>query len=113
MTRAKADRWLKGLFRHLNHVFFDCRIPKSTTVCFTGMKDDGQTESEGGVYHIRVHKDLIKHPDLATIVLLHEMVHADLRVCGYVGYDHLEGHSTLFHAGIHKLWTLGAFETLL
>ena len=111
--KARADRWLQHMFRTMNIGFFEGKIPKSTVVRFARIKDDGQTSSTEGVSTILIHSDLIKHPDLGTIVLLHEMVHAHLRHSNYVGYDHLGGHGTLFHAGIDRLYKIGAYETLL
>src|SRR5208282_3275053 len=98
--RARANRWLQKMFVTMNKAFFDGKIPKNTIVRFSRIKDDGQTSTTGGVSTILIHSDLIKHPDLGAIVLLHEMAHAHLRHSDYIGYDHLGGHGTLFHADI-------------
>lgn len=111
--RSKPNAWLKNLFDEINTKFFNDRIPRSTTVTFARIKEDGLTSYSGGVSTIKISRDLIRHPDLSIIILLHEMNHAALHVSGYTGYDHLKGHSTLFHAGIDRLYRQGAYETLL
>jgi len=111
--KARADRWLRKMFITMNRAFFDGKLPKSTIVRFARIKDDGVTGTEEGVSTILIHSDLIEHPDLGAIVLLHEMNHAYLRHLGYIGYDHLGGHGTRFHAGIDRLYIAGAYETLL
>jgi hypothetical protein len=110
----RCNRWLNEMFTSLNYGFFNGRLPKSTTVRFEKLKKaDGKTHWCQGVAEIAIHSDLRGHSELATIVLLHEMVHADLYVKGYIGYDYLKGHSTLFHAGIDKLYQAGSYEDLL
>jgi hypothetical protein len=111
--RLRPNQWLLKMFDEMNYNFFNCRIPKSTTVSFAKIKHDGVTKYNRGVSTILIHRDLIKHPDLAAIILLHEMNHADLHVSGYTGYEHLNGHSTLFHAGIDRIYRQGAYESLL
>lgn len=103
-----TNKKLKYGFDHLNERFFNNEIP-DMVVRFGKIKQDGICYPK----EIIIADSLRYHPDLATIVLLHEMVHAHLHAQGYVGYEHDEGHGSKFHVAVDQLYNIGAYEGLL
>ena len=108
-----SNKLLRDFFDCANQIYFDNRLLDSSIITFGKIKEDGICKNVGGVTKITIHEDLRKHPDLAFVVVLHEMLHADLFHTGYRGREHIEGHGTLFHAGIDRLYKAGAFEGLI
>lgn len=105
-----TNKELQRLFEEYNERFFDGRL-SGVIVKFEKLrKYDGLYRFRG---EIAVHKSLRSHPELAKIVLLHEMVHADLMKGGYIGHTEDTGHGTHFHVGIDRLYKVGAYEGLL
>lgn len=109
-----TDKELQTVYRRLNKRFFDNRIQlRAKYISFGDAEDcDGADGIELGD-EIFIHESLRVHPDLAILVLLHEMVHADLRQDGYVGYEHDAGHGVRFKGGIDRLYRAGAYDDLL
>jgi hypothetical protein len=117
------DNWLKKDFMHLNAQFFDNRLPGSMTVRFKDKighynEHSKQWDIPDGYFSwkedtIYVDRSLEYSPDSCTITLLHEMVHADLRFRGYIGYDIDGGHGMIFKAEIMRLINAGAYDGLL
>jgi len=109
-----TNKELQAAFKRLNKRFFDNRIQlPSTAVQFGDIEDcDGADGIELGD-EIFIHNDFKRHPDMAILVLMHEMVHADLRQDGYIGYENDAGHGVRFKGGIDRLYRAGAFDDLL
>lgn len=114
MSKQITNKDLRASFKIFNNRFFDGRI--NLPITNVRFADNEDCEDSDGLFtgdEILVHQDLKKHPDFAMITLLHEMVHADLRQDGYVGYQHDGGHHTRFYGGLDRLYKAGAFEGLL
>jgi hypothetical protein len=111
---AINNKDLSKSYKVFNHLFFDGRIrvlPEN--VRFASNEDCDKCD---GIYdgeEILINEDLKRSGDYAMITLLHEMVHADIRQNGYIGYEHDGGHHVLFYAGIDRLYRAGAYEGLL
>ena len=108
-----SNKDLKLAFLVMNEKFFGCRIPEKSVVEFKKIKEDGICQYNGGHIQIRISEDFKKHGDAGMVVLLHEMVHADLKLSGYTGYDHFEGHGPLFFAALDRLYRAGAYEGII
>jgi hypothetical protein len=108
-----GNQRLRKAFNFLNDRFFNSRIPGNTIVKFARIPDDGQHIMEDGSSVILIDRSLQRHPDLATVVLIHEMIHADLRIAGYVGYSAEHSHDVIFYAAQHRLYLAGIYEGLL
>jgi|HubBroStandDraft_2_1064218.scaffolds.fasta_scaffold123826_2 hypothetical protein len=108
-----GNQRLRKAFDFLNDRFFNSRIPGNTIVKFARIPDDGQCHMDDGSAVILIDRSLQKHPDLATVVLIHEMIHADLRHAGYIGYSAEHCHDIMFYAAQHKLYLAGIYEGLL
>jgi Zn-dependent peptidase ImmA (M78 family) len=120
MKKGTSNKRLREIFEILNERFFENKIPMRLTVRFATDKEveksDGTHRDGRGMYRpgeIFIHRNLRTHPDLATIVLIHEMAHAVLHEEGYIGYKQDGGHSIRFHAEIDRLYKAGIFEGLL
>lgn len=108
------DRWLLTQFNDFNGAFFGGRIPSNVQVEF------GKTGDSNGLYDtddktITIDIDDAKRGNERTIKLhlLHEMIHADLDVEGYVGHEKDPLHGTRFKGEICRLWRIGAYDGLL
>lgn len=112
---------LKQAFAFFNAQFFSNRIPGSLNVVFMkncGYKSKGKWIPADGYFDhatdsIVIDEGLKEFPDFTAITLLHEMVHADLRFRGHVGYPVDNGHGTTFHGEITRLIKAGAYDGLL
>jgi len=108
-----GNRRLRYVFNFINGRFFDGLIPANTVVKFADIEDDGRHTVSKGIHIIQIHKDLKKHPDVAATVLIHEMIHADLKCKGYRGYSANHCHEIMFCARMHELYLAGIYEGLL
>ena len=108
-----GNQQLRKAFNYINDRFFDGAIPASTVVKFADIKDDGTHTKQKGISTILIQSRLKKHPDLATICLIHEMIHADLKHSGYMGYSADLSHNLIFYARLHQLYMAGIYEGLL
>ena len=105
-----TNKELKDRFVTMNERFFNNSIGLGYKVQFADIEDDGDhTPSEK---LIRINKDLKSHPDLADVVLLHEMAHASLP--DYVGCE-VSGaaHGMRFMAKLDELYKKGAYDAIL
>jgi len=104
---------LRNFFIVANARFFDNRIDPSYTIAFKRMRNDG--EHIPTTKTILINSDFKKHGDMAFIVVLHEMAHADLH--GYIGYEDKtgrgNGHGMRYQAKLDELYKLGAYDGLL
>jgi len=112
MTLKKPDKLfsnknLQMFFKIFNRRYFGNKIP-AMHVRFGKIKEEGLFREDG----IIVNSGLRRFPDLASLVLLHEMNHAYLEANGYNGVMD-GGHSTIFHVGIDRLYKAGAYEGIL
>ena len=111
-----TDKKLYEFFEMYNLKFFGNRIELSKdNVYFASSK---AMKGSDGHYKIEekelvIDEALIDHQNLTLIVLLHEMVHADLYQQGYLGYEEDGGHHIRFYSGLDKLYQQGAYEPLL
>lgn len=113
MNSTLTNKQLKTAFLNLNDRFFDGKISELTIVRFGNIKQQGLFQTGTRFGCIQINKRLKVHPDFATLVLLHEMVHAHLDSIGHLGYAMDRGHGSRFHVEIDKLYQKGAYEGLL
>ena len=118
--KGMTDKALREFFEILNVRFFQNSIPMCLNIRFASDRElknsDGNHRDGPGmltVGEILIHNDLRYHPDLACLVLIHEMCHAELHESGYIGYEHDGGHGSLWHARMVELFKAGIFEGLL
>lgn len=109
-----TTKWLGKEMGKLNERFFDGKIADVVTCRFAKIH-----KSASGVWRPRLQQILINKwvaesgdQSYATIILLHEMVHAYLEP-EYKGYPAAGGHGTLFQGEICRLWRAGAYDDLL
>lgn len=107
-----TNKSLRSAFDVLNKRFFENRICEDIIVRFGDNEDCEGCDGLHTGAEIVIHEDFKKHGDVALLVLLHEMEHADLHQDGYIGYKN-ESHHIRFHAGIDRLYKAGAYEGLL
>jgi predicted SprT family Zn-dependent metalloprotease len=105
-----TNKTLQQTFHYLNERFFDGRIPDDYKVYFKKMREDDGLHYQGP-REIAINADFKSHPDVATLVLLHELAHADLP--DYIGQKSEEHHGMQFQAKIWDLIKKGAYEGLL
>ena len=105
--RTIGNRDLKKAFAHLNKRFFNNELPEDCIVRFKDIEDDGEQLPN----EINIHSDFRRHPDVATLTLLHEMAHLSLPF--YKGQEQDGGHGSQFQAKIWELVKAGAFDGLL
>lgn len=110
--KKMTNKELQKIFKRLNDRFFAGRI-RDMGVRFANDDDCQECDGLCTSDDIFIHDTLRRHPDLACLVLLHEMIHADLYQDGYIGHESDGGHHTRFYAGIDRLYKAGAFEGLL
>jgi hypothetical protein len=111
-----TDKKLYDFFKMYNIKFFGGRIELlEENVYFTGSKEMAGSDGHYKIdeKELVIDEALIDHQNLVLIVLLHEMVHADLYQTGYLGYEEDGGHHVRFYAGLDKLYQQGAYEPLL
>jgi len=104
-----TDKNLRLQFNMFNKKFFDGKL-YGWNVEFKKLKSmlglcvyDNRT-----IYILDKLRDL---PDVVCVTLLHEMAHAALP--DYESYQHFDDHEPLFHAKIHELYMMGAYDGLL
>jgi hypothetical protein len=62
---------------------------------------------------ILISAGLREYQNQVVIILLHEMVHADLYARGYVGYPCDGGHGCQFQVEMDRLYRAGSYDGLL
>lgn len=107
-----TDADLVQEFQNLNDLFFDGKL-KLRRVAFgtTRRKADGAFYPEKE--QILISPRLRGISVYITIVLLHEMAHANLDAQGYRGYPIDGGHGGLFQVELNRLYQAGAYDNLL
>jgi hypothetical protein len=118
MRRDKRKRikftnaWLRKQFEHLNYRFFGNRIPQTVKVEFANLtkeRANGTWSLLEGM--IRIDGPMKKVGELMILlILLHEMIHADLEYQGYKGYPCDAGHGMRFQGELVRLWNAGAYD---
>src|SRR5271166_867800 len=104
-----SDKHLKLQMKMFNKKFFDGRL-YGWNVEFKKLKGmSGLCVYDNRTIYIS--EELRNLPDVVCVTLLHEAAHADLP--DYESYSHFDGHGPLFHAKIHELYMLGAYDGLL
>lgn len=109
MTNAQ----LKKLYLKFNKRFFDNRLDKDMVVTFEHDLEDEETGQElNGIQfgdEVILNESLkLVGMDYISIILLHEMVHADLP-----DYNPADIHGPLFQAKVVRLFEKGAYDGLL
>lgn len=104
-----TNKDLQRLFNINNHRYFEDQIDSGYTVKFEKSQDDGFHIPS--VKKISINADLRRHPDLALLVLLHEMAHASLPE--YRGAEDQNTHGMLFQAKLVELFNKGAYDGIL
>jgi len=107
-----TNKDLKALFLIFNDRFFNSEIKENYSVRFGDKEECDDAEGLCTDDEIFINEDFKSHPDMAILVLGHEMSHAVIRKRGYRGHDD-DGHSILFHAEIDRLYKAGFYEGLL
>lgn len=114
MNRKMTDKALLKEFNHLNERFFDDRIVLNR-LGFSSKTLPG--DASGAYYHnyrwILISSGLKEYHNVVTMILLHEMIHADLHIRGYLGYPVDGGHGSQFQIEIDKLYKTGAYDGIL
>src|ERR1700674_1351068 len=109
-TKIMTNAQLQKEFYRLNERFFDGRL--SCEVRFQAMPGvDGLFNPR--YQRIAIKSSLKSSSSLVSIVLLHEMAHADLELRGYRGYPGDGGHGMLFQVELDKLYRMGCYDGLL
>src|SRR6266571_49508 len=104
---ALTDKALRRMFRRLNRLWFNDRVPEPDVIRFAKLDDDdGNLSSSDGQVTLQINRDFARHPGAAEIVMLHEMVHALMPECKVE-------HGCRYGAEIVRLWAIGAYEGLL
>ncbi|HET9280361.1 MAG TPA: SprT-like domain-containing protein [Candidatus Angelobacter sp.] len=106
-----TNKDLKKLFLHLNERFYQNRIPKSYHLRFDDLEEGTQGECSVEDEEILIDNRFRKDIDFVTIILHHEMTHADNPE--YIGNIDDETHGTMFQGGIARLIRMGAYDGLL
>jgi hypothetical protein len=103
-------------FQYLNDLFFGGKV-KLFRVAFGLTSGVTKRNADGAFYPEK--EQILINPRLRgisvyiTIVLLHEMAHANLDALGYRGYPADGGHGGLFQVELDRLYRAGAYENLL
>lgn len=105
-----TNKNLQSFFKLYNEKFFEDQIDSRYTVKFQEIEDDGLHIP--GTKEIIINADLRRHPDMAVLVLFHEMAHASLPE--YIGHSCDQGaHGMLFQARLAELFKKGAYDGIL
>jgi SprT-like family protein len=109
--KKTTDKQLQKEFDELNERFFDYRL----TAIKIGFKKMIKTDGAFNCIdkEIKINDGLRNFPVLTSIVLLHEMAHADLDLRGYKGYQSDGGHGMVYQAELDRLYKAGAYDGLL
>lgn len=106
---SNAD--LRRMYRQANTRFFDNKLPQNLKVRFGELADEGAD----GIFEdnsIEIAQYLRATYALSYVVLLHEMVHAELEPT-YQGYAKDGGHGMRFQARLVELFEAGAYDGFL
>lgn len=109
-----THKTLQREFDSLNERFFGGRI----MLRWVGFSNKTLPRHASGAYYnnrkwILIDSGLKAYHNITSVVLLHEMVHADLDLRGYKGYPYDGGHGMLFQVELDRLYKCGAFDGLL
>lgn len=114
MSNPKERKWagngaLRIIYNHFNKEYFGGKLIVPEKLQFVpNLSDDGHTSyRSSGTVWVSIHNDLRKHLDMASIVLLHEMVHV------FLGYDYQGQHGMRFQSEIHRLFLAGAYDKVI
>ena len=103
---------LRAAFREINRNYFNNLLQEPRTLAFEKMDDDGKTQwMTSGLVYMKIHQDFRYHPDVARLVLTHEMIHLGLGI-QYMG-DLNGNHGMRFQAEKVRLFNEGAYDTVL
>lgn len=115
MPRLTND-WLRRQFDDFNGAYFGGRLHSTISVAF----GDTTKEDANGFYDydtktiiIDRNQQKLGNGNLIKIILLHEMIHVDLDIDGYVGHQKDPLHGARFQGEICRLWKIGAYDGLL
>ena len=109
-----TNKNLQRLFNQLNERFFDNRLESTASFRDTSYSRlDVDALYSVGDRKIVIDSSLRSHSCLTHLVLLHEMVHADLCLRGYKGYSSDGGHGMLFYVEVDRLYREGAYDGIL
>jgi hypothetical protein len=107
-----TDRWLKKTYDSINRDCFDGCLARPAVLRFAklGNHDEGVCRFfDDGTIHIYIDRFLQKHPNLAEMILIHEMAHQRLGSA----YTRSGGHGMRFQAELVRLFETGAYDELL
>ena len=110
IPKPRGDSYLWMIYSHFNKEYFGNKLPLPMLLIFGGTKvdvDGNMQFMESGTVRIRINKDYKKHPDMAAIALLHEMIHVHL------GYEYKGDHGTRFESEKFRLFMAGAYDKVL
>jgi len=114
MSRKMTDKELHHEFHMLNDRFFNGRI-NLKRLAFSSRTLP--RHAAGAFYEnqgwILISTGLRSYQNQTVIILLHEMVHADLFARGYKGYPCDGGHGSQFQVELDRLYKAGSYDGLL
>jgi hypothetical protein len=113
-TNKDLEKW----FKQFNRRFFENRIDPRVQVRFAMSEDDRDVIGDDcdGVYLvdekvILIDKALRGYRRLTQMILLHEMIHAEIPK--HISQPFIEDHGMLFQHRMVELFNAGAFDGLL
>jgi hypothetical protein len=116
-SKIRTDKDLIREFLNLDSNFFDERLQNIIREVRFDSTLRKRLNSDGA-YHAGKKTIFIDSlfkgcNNVITVILLHEMVHADLMSRGHRGYPADGGHGTLFQVELHRIYQVGGYEGLL
>ena len=112
--KKMTPRGLWREFHHLNDRFFSNRIVlKELGFSVRGLPHHASAAYYENHRKILINDDLRGYWRIVSMLLLHEMAHADLHIKGYKGYPGDGGHGGLFQVELDRLYKAGAYDGIL
>lgn len=108
--RRNPNKELQKAFDYYNERFFESRL-NGWRVRFGDIDDKDEGECVRSEQLITINNQFRDCLDIASIIMLHEMAHADLP--DYIGVDPDEEHGMMHMAKIAELIRRGAYDNLL
>ena len=110
--KKMTQKSLQKKFDDLNGLFFAGSL-RGIEVRFSKVCGDRDGSFNLFTKRILISSGFKNSSVMCSIVLLHEMAHANLNLQGYIGYPEDAGHGGLFHVELDRLYKIGAYDGLL
>lgn len=113
-----TEKRLKEVWRIFNQAFFDSELIEPDVLQFRKMpKHDGLFQKKSVksevISSLWINKDFQTHPDVAVMVMLHEMIHQKMEDHRSCMREHDEHCSYRWGAEVTRLFNIGAYQGLL